>query len=483
MSNRHLLAVIVLVLVHGATADILDIKSPQNPALDSLAKGLRKHGIDVARNLNATDSLSHKIAKPRLGRLADLSSYSPPTSKELLNWEQAYAEDRIGGIAFIYGEEPNKESTQNYAQFLHLWYQAETEDRIFISFAGHDYPAARFTALVVEKQGLSNWLLAASAGDPQAVERAGKVYVTAGQRWTIDSTQARRYESVITEFALLGRALIDGGDSVIALNDRQKRKAARQEPTRFLKASLGDEFEESVIPEIVVVGGIALGETAVISLALKEIVFDEQQHLLGIDENGAIWKFPEADAKVLKACFDFAFRSEEIHSDAIVDIDAKGKVKISSAFRNTDVGYELMEMDTEPFKFVDNLSARKSVIIDNEVSITAQDDGGLHFFASYDIRFIAADRMRIAQTQVALEYHYDSSARSSSFVDSWGPRVKRLRGDLQYEKLGNNTANVGEYAAWSGLFRKVKQQALRFDQGRYEFMKIDKSGRITPRRY
>ena len=84
-----------------------------------------------------------------------------------------------------------------------------------------------------------------------------------------------------------------------------------------------------------------------------------------VGEDGENWRLPEIDLADAKALFDYVTRSEAINSDAIVDIDGEGRVRISSALRDTDVGFAIMHADTQPFEFVSNLPVTKSVIIDS----------------------------------------------------------------------------------------------------------------------
>jgi hypothetical protein len=44
-------------------------------------------------------------------------------------------------------------------------------------------------------------------------------------------------------------------------------------------------------------------------------------------------------------------------------------------------------------------------------------------------------------------------------------------------------ATVANYAGWIGLFRNLQEEDVPFLRGRYEFMKIDKTGRPTPAHY
>ena len=71
-----------------------------------------------------------------------------------------------------------------------------------------------------------------------------------------------------------------------------------------------------------------------------------------LEEAGAAWELPALEAKTLKALWDFVARSIAIKSDAIVDIDEAGRVRISSALRDTDAGFEIMHAYTLPFAYV-----------------------------------------------------------------------------------------------------------------------------------
>lgn len=184
----------------------------------------------------------------------------------------------------------------------------------------------------------------------------------------------------------------------------------------------------------------------------------------------------------LKALFDFVERSESIHSDSTVDIDEQGRVSLSSALRDTDVGYNIMHADTQPFDYVRNLPVIKSVMIDIGVHWFEQSQS-LRFETDYELRFLSANNMRFAQTTVALEYKYDSVSAESEYQDAWGRDVGRLHENLDYAGLGQSMAEVANYAGWIGLFRKLHEDRVPFLHGRYEFMKINKLGRNTPSRY
>ena len=181
----------------------------------------------------------------------------------------------------------------------------------------------------------------------------------------------------------------------------------------------------------------------------------------------------------MKACFDFAVRSLRIESDAIIDIDERRRIKISSAFRNTHIGYQLIGVDEQPFHYVNNLSAIKSVIIDTSVNISAMDTQA-NFSTGYEIRFINPDRRKLAETRVALAYQYDSLQGIASFQESWGPRAFRLN-KVDYAALGAATHKAAVVAGWSALFREVEDSSIDFSRGRYEFLLIDKAGTPTPR--
>jgi len=106
----------------------------------------------------------------------------------------------------------------------------------------------------------------------------------------------------------------------------------------------------------------------------------------------------------------------------------------------------------------------------------------MQFVTEYEVRFLQSDRLRIARTQVALVYRYESATGAVSFEDAWGPEAFRLEGRTDFEGLGASTAEAGGYAGWVALFRSVHENAVDFTHGRYEFMKLDKAGRSTPTR-
>ena len=316
-----------------------------------------------------------------------------------------------------------------------------------------------------------------------SAEFPGRLFATAGQRMAIDSRQARRFRSDLSEFDYLGERVRRDSASLFASNRQEGSRFSRGEPSIFRKASLGDEYEASTIEEIIVPGGIAFGESAELPEGINSLIFNEGELRLG-RQSGGFWSLPEEELSTLKALFDFVQRAETIHSDAIVDIDAQGKVKISSQFRDTGVGYQFMEIDAQPFEFVRGLPVTKSVIIDTAVKFEPESDSdSLTYSTVYEIRFLSADTMRIAQTRVALEYEYIAAEAAVENSYSWGRDLNRLDENLDYDGLGNVTAPLAGYAAWAALFRKVNLDQIEFLHGRYEFMKIDKSGRRTPSRY
>ena len=77
----------------------------------------------------------------------------------------------------------------------------------------------------------------------------------------------------------------------------------------------------------------------------------------------------------------------------------------------------------------------------------------------------------------------DSSTKTSIYSDSWGRYADRLDENIDHSGLGQSMAEVATYAGWVGLFRRLNEDQLSFLRGRYEFMKIDKSGKKTPGRY
>ena len=458
----------------GAHAGILDPESEANPALAAIADTLDSQGLDIAFNLNLRELASRTPVRPRVGQLADLPAMSLPLSPELLQWEQAFARGEIGVLALL----PAAEGLPlSQAVFYPHWLAAAPESRMLISYASGDADLAAALAAALGDE-LSVLLLA--PGDGELPEQAGRLYAVAGQRWVLDSVAAREYRSEIPEFQYLGESLRRDSDSVLNPDSRANRRLASAEPAIFLKESLGDEFEASTIPEIIVPGGIAFGETATFPVSDLALRF-EQQRLWLMDGDGVRYSLPQEALPLWKAAYDFSARSSRIDSDAIVDIDERGRVRISSALEDTDLGYDLVRIDTEPFNYVQRLDVRKSVIIDSRVQFDSQGEA-MDFTTDYEVRFLQADRMRIARTQAAIVYRYRSLDGGITHIDDWGPEAFKLEGRTDFDGLGDSTLPAARYAAWIALFRSVHEQTLPFTYGRYEFLKLEKAGRATPAR-
>lgn len=474
-------AVFTLAMITSATssADALDDGVMQDAFLSMLVEALAVYDIDVASNLNSRAVMGQRIQKPRLGRFPDLPANVLPDSTELENWEAEFAELQIGGIAILV--DSDAVSNNNAAEFLQKWLQSTAEQRLFVSFYQEDHSAAEKISELARSYGLHTLYLL----DKELLSTAGNLYSTAAQRLAIDSRTARRYRSETTELSFLGERVRRNSNSLF--QESGDRSLARREPPVFLKETLGDEFTESTIREIIVPGGVALGETASLTMEISSMSYSAGALIL-LDNESRQWRLPELDISTVKTLFDFVNRSESIQSDAIVDIDGNGRVRISSAFRDTDAGFEIMHADTLPFEYVANLPVTKSVMIDIGIDWFAGDATGagadrLAFETDYEVRFLSADNMRLAQTRVALEYEYSSENDTASYQDSWGRDVQRLRDNLDYAGLGSSMAGIANYAGWIGLLRKLREDEVPFLQGRYQFMKVDKSGRATPSRY
>lgn len=483
---RCILLGYLLGLALGASGELLDPNGAGHPTLEEWSERLESVGIDTAFNLNARDVVNTALLRPRLGALADLPPLRFPMTPELLLWEQAFSAAEIGAVAFLPAHHlASAGAAQSYPDFYNAWLTVDAEERYFLTFHADDQEsAAGVIAALEQDHGLWHLVALPAASAVEAAEPAGRLYATAGQRWVLDSNPAREYDSEIPEFAYLGEELRRNSSSVVDTESRALRRIASGEPAIFLKESLGDEFEASTIPEIIVPGGIAFGENAVFANEFSSIVFENDRFWLE-DGKGQRFSLPGEDAKAWKAHFDFAARSETISSDAIVDIDERGRVKISSALEDTDAGVDMVRIDTEPFNYVQRLDVRKSVIIDTFVRFSAADDKAgntVEFATEYEVRFLQSDRMRIATTQAAVVYRYTSASGQSLFSDSWGPDAFRLEGRTDFAGLGESTANAARHAAWIALFRAVVDNSLDFSHGRYEFMKIDKAGRSTPSR-
>jgi len=484
ISVTRLICCLFLVGFSIAQGAVLDPESPALPVLAELSAALDAQGLDIAHNLNVAEVARGTPVRPRVGMLADIPSLHLPLSPELALWEEAFLSSQIGAVAFI-ADQHSIGLTDNYDNFYEAWLNAPLEQRFLLSYAATDQASTERVALVLAQGYRVYHVLPLGAAQQNLSQRVptqefgGRFYATAGQRWVLDSEAARDLRSDLPEFLYLGESLRRGSDSVVNPESRELRRLAAAEPAAFLKESLGDEFEASTIPEIIVPGGIALGESAVL-LGVRELIFLNDRLGL-VDRTGMSRSLPEEALGIWKAAFDFSARSNAIGSDAIVDIDERGRVKISKALEDTDLGYDMVQIDTEPFNYVTRLDVRKSVIVDSRVEFI-NGVSSIDFKSDYEVRFLQSDRMRIARTQAAIVYRYQSDKDTTMHIDSWGPDAFKLEGRTDFDGLGESTHRVARYAAWIALFRAVHAQELEFSYGRYEFLKLEKAGRSTPSR-
>jgi len=472
---RFLLFVLTLsVMIPFSWSAVLDPESAAESPLSELDAALDAAGVDIAFNLNRRHVAGLAPRRPRIGALADLPPMRYPMTPELLAWEAAFAHGDIRALAFLPSDQA---AAIGFSDFYQKWLDTPAAQRHILSFHHSD------TAVAVELEDLLadghiTLQLSTVAGDFDA-EEGGRLYATAGRRLVVDSIAARDADIDVPEFSLLGEVLQRDSDSAIDPDSRAQRRLASAEPAVFLKESLGDEFEASTIPEIIVPGGIAFGENAVFQTGNVELVFAEDR--LWIAQGEERLALPLEDLKTWKAAFDFAGRSGLIDSDAIVDIDERGRVRLSSTLKDTDLGGAMVRIDLEPFNYVTRLDVLKSVIIDTRVRFDVVEDA-MQFATEYEVRFLQSDRLRIARTQAALVYLYESASGAANFEDAWGPEAFRLEGRTDYDGLGASTAEAARYAAWIALFRNVHENTVDFTQGRYEFIKLDKAGGSTPTR-
>ena len=471
------LCALLVWLPNTSLANSLDDAVVEDALLGTIAEALAAYAIDVTTNLNSRDVVRQRIDQPRLGRFPDLPVDTLPGSDEILDWEAEFSNGFIGGLAIL---APSQTGSGSRELMLDEWLGSEVEARMFVTFYGEDLPAIDKLQQVVNAYSYRSKLLI----DAVDVTLAGELYSTAAQRLALDSREARRYASAVTELEYLGERVRRNENSLFeADGNAGDSRLARQEPAVFLKETLGDEFNQSTIREIIVPGGVALGESARLDLPAVALVFAEGELLLE-DDAGKRWALPELDLATLKALFDFVSRSEAIQSDAMVDIDGEGRVKITAALRDTDAGFAIMTADTVPFEYVRNLAVTKSVIIDTAVNWqTLPAENALQYETDFEVRFLSADNMRIAQTRAALEYTYSSNTEEVDYIDSWGRDAGRLHENLDYAGLGSSIGVVARYAGWIALFRTLQAEDIPFLHGRYAFMKLDKSGRSTPGRY
>ncbi len=469
-----------LLVVHAASAEVLKPDETTDPLLVEVAEALDAYGIDVLENLNDRQLARNRSFQPRLGKFPDLPINRYPLSAEIALWEDAYQAGDIGGLAILQSNDEAKFSGTDElsnSDFWQAWAEASSDDRVFVSYASSELELANHIANVVSAYG--HQVLVFNGEQESGIP--GKFYATGSNRLALDSRNARGLDTSVTEFSYLGERVRRNSASIFR-DGSGDRSIARQEPPVFLKESLGDEFSESTVREIIVPGGVALGETADLSVPMSQLRFVNEK-LEFIDEAGSAWSLPDINAADAKALFDFASRSHRIQSDSIVDIDGEGRVKITSSLRDTDIGYQIMHADTLPFEYVRNLSVTKSVIIDTGVDWVESAGNTLQFVTDFEVRFLSADNMRLAQTRVALEYEFESDTEVATYRDKWGRDRERLRENMDYDGLGMEMAPVAAAAGWVGLLRLVLEEDIPFIEGRYEFMRLDKTGQETPARY
>jgi tetratricopeptide (TPR) repeat protein len=469
-----LLPALLVVVALPLQAALLDPESPPNSFLDGLVAALDADGIDIARNLNTVAvQPGDTPLQPRLGLLADVPARTMADTQQLQLWEEAYDVHLFAAMAVLRATD----TPRGDALFLSDWFATTAGERAFITHAASDAPYAEKMALRLQESGYEVRLFPPVGSDPELLT-AGQFYATSGLRLTLDSATARKLNTPAQEIALLGRELIDGSDSTFPEKGTSSRYYAAREPRRFRKADLGDEQQRAEIPEIIVSGGVAFGERARFTQAVQALVFTTDQIFELVLSSGEVWQLPQADPLLLKACFDFALRSERTGSDAIIDIDEDHRIKISSAFRDTDIGHQLIDIDEQPFRYVKRLDAIKSVLIDRQVEILAAEPGA-HFVTDYEVRFINPDRRKLAETRAALGFQFDSQTNSSVHTQNWGPDAYRINA-VDYASLGEKIQPAALVASWSALFRAIETGTAEFTRGRYEFLKIDKTGTTTP---
>lgn len=483
-----------------------------------IAREIPATELRLLANLNDREEAAGRPEPPRLGGFADLPPDEYPDSAEIEAWEAAALAGEIGGLIMFSDRETLPPVSEGYVRRDHSWHPRNVLDRwtsiyefikgrerIFVTFASEDLELADRileVAAANNYRALSYRFTFAYSDESdriREVPEAAEFYATAQYRLALDTRQARRLRTDVTELELLGERARRNSDSVYRdPANRDVRGLSRNEPEVFRKITLGDEFTQPTIEEIIVPGGIALGESADLDAAPDALIFENGGFTLLQDfdgrTGGTYRRLPAEDPKTLKALFDLTRRSIRTRSDAIVDLDAESRVRISSALRDTDAGYDMLFADTQPFAFLDYLPVTKSVIIDTETSWHGEPGVGgrahlrgespvLQFTTGFEVRFLSANRMRIAQTRLALEYNYDSRTGAVSYGGNWGRDASRLRESTDVDALGEALGNLVHYAGWVALFRYLEEENAPFLGGRYEFMKIDKEGRETPRRF
>ena len=111
---RALAFLAVLFVPTPAAADALDEAVSQDAFLLNLSAALASHDIDVTTNLNARDVVRQRIRNVRLGRFPDLPLDRLADSAEIANWEAAFGESELGGLAVIADAEAIDASAEEY---------------------------------------------------------------------------------------------------------------------------------------------------------------------------------------------------------------------------------------------------------------------------------------------------------------------------------------------------------------------------------
>ena len=238
-------------LVHAA---ILDGEVVTDELLGQIGEALAAYDIDVTTNLNSREVVRQRLINPRLGRFPDLPANTLPSSEEILNWEQDYQNGVIGALAILIPSDSGKK-VENLT--VANWFSARSRD--LVTFHSVDQSTIEQVQRVVDAYAFETRLFTGGS----AVAEVAEFYSTAEYRLALDTLEARRHDSLLTELSYLEERVRRGSNSLFDSNDRSgNTELARNEPAIFQKESLGDEFNQSTIREIVVPGGVALGETA-----------------------------------------------------------------------------------------------------------------------------------------------------------------------------------------------------------------------------
>lgn len=306
-------------------AEALDDQVALDEFLGQLVNSLDELSIDVTVNVNSREL--GRPNSPRLGGFWDIPVGLFPTAQEISYWEEDLSLDRIGALAVILCEDCDAPASDD--DFLEQWLRMPDSHRVLVSFDSVNEAVAVKIAAAARSAELIVQILPSE----NALAFSGELYATAGRRLVVDSRESRRLDSKVTEFMYLGERSRRGSESIFQKGDSSRGLGlARNEPSVFLKETLGDEFNQSTIEEIIVPGGVALGETARLDFEPVSLAFDGERLLL-LDDSDRRWQLPHQVLTVSRALFDFVERSSLINSDAIVDIDENARVSISSALR------------------------------------------------------------------------------------------------------------------------------------------------------